>query len=103
MTLVIIDNQKVANMLASPVFRNTFTFLSAAQTQAAVQVAKLRKKKCDRCSRKTRAVPPDYSAIRKTIATMDDGLKAKMKRMLGAKQVQVDYTNANGKKIRLRF
>ena len=101
MSLVIVNDHKVASMLASPAFRQAFSFLGEAQAKAST--ASQKKRGCGKCGRKNRASQTDYAQIRKQIGQMSVEQKAKMKQMLGASQVQVDYTNGVGKKIRMRF
>ena len=86
-------------MLASPAFRKNFPFLGAAQAKAAAK----QKRGCGKCGRKNRAVQTDYAGVRKQIGLLSVDQKAKLKRMLGATQVQVDYINGAKRKIRLKF
>lgn len=102
MALVVIDDQKVAGMLASPAFRKTFPFIGQAQATAAA-ASKKSGGGCNKCGRKNRAMQTNYASIRKQIGQMSIEQKARMKQMLGASQVQVDYVNGANKKIRLKF
>ena len=99
MALVVIDDSRVASMMASAPFRRAFPFLAQAQSQA----AKAGRRKCGSCRRKNRAARVDYAGIRRIIGQMPNEKKLQLKKMLGASQVQVDYSNGAGKKIRLRF
>lgn len=107
MSIVHIDDQKVASMLASPAFRKSFAFLGQAQAKAAAATkasgATAKKAGCGKCGRKNKANQVDYAEIRRAIGQMPIDQKAKMKQMLGASQVQVEYTNGARKKIRLKF
>ena len=102
MSVVVINDQKVAGMLASPAFRKAFRFLGQAQASAAA-AAKKSGGGCNKCGRKNRALQTNYAAIRRQIGQMPVDQKAKMKRMLGASQIQVDYVNGANKKVRLKF
>ena len=98
MALTIIDDNAVVRLLANKAFRAEFPFLA---TTAAPPP---KGKKCTPCSRKRRRTTrSDYSRIRREIALMSNPMKAKFKKLLKAQQVQVDYTNGAGKKIRMRF
>lgn len=99
MALVVIDDRRVASMMASAEFRRAFPFLAQAQRSA----TRTRKRKCGSCVRKNRAARVDYAGIRRIIGQMPNEKKLLLKKMLGASQVQVDYANGAGKKIRLRF
>lgn len=85
MNQVILDESRFLQIFKNQAILAAFPFMKNAAAQTA-------KKGC-KCSRSTTAKARDLSAIKLIIANMSVDKKAEFKRLLGADEVRMVYTN----------
>ena len=97
--LVVVENSVIVNMLRNPAIVKEFPFLSAAAKRVQAQ----KKRSCGSCNKRKQVNVTDYSGIKTSLGNMPPAKLAKLKKLLGAEQVRIYYTNHKRQKVKKTF
>lgn len=97
--LVVLEDSVIRQMLLRPDIVAAFPFMSAA----AAKVSAVKKQKGCNCANKNRSNLADYSGIRGAIANMSNDSKLKLKQLLNAEELRLNYTNAKRQVVKMTF
>ena len=97
-TLRFIEDGLLAAMANNPRFTQEFPFLRSMATASGG-----RRGGCGRCGANRQKRASVAQVIKRMIAGMDSGRKARLKALLNAKAVRVIYTDTGGRRVELTF
>lgn len=96
--LAVIENNVILSLLRRPDALNKLPFLNSYAAKLSAT-----KGKCTPCARRKAENSIDYNAIKQTFGSMSVENKVELKKLLGAKQVRLYYTNEKGQRVKMTF